>query len=742
MESAEASVHSGLPRDRRPPPGGWVLDAPRIVHSIVNVQPQGELFHLQSFSDEYHQLVQDQKDADPYDAYFGAGEEREELERQMAAKVDTWEETELVNNIFGDPTVLGLLQEWHEERLGRGSTAAAGGVRQRVGDMRPTWSSLFGKVDGVTELGDPSNLHLKGRFTPHVGRPLSMGDDNVRRLLSSAERGRKRVPFVSGRGGGKPRAVMKSAKGPRVSKKAREASKKAGEASKEAGEASKETGEASKETGEASKESMTDSQTHSEGQGHQRNQGSGEGASTVPAATSTLSSADTNPSSSRTGRSRAGTSSASSIPDGMSLEEYAKLQKDAQLIEQLAEQRAQEEIEKRMAKTSLETRFQKCSMMIEDSTLESLSLRSQVLLPIQHRQPLNLAPPQPPRFSLPFVPIIEKELIISAAIYNARRPDRKMQEFMFLGSQRLSALRDAFECASDVDAREWEDYPEVSDLQNTAERKTSNSFFFIEGIFYTDTPLLRAQLEKRDELRGEASARWEELEKQRQERYQKAVGLRNNRRRELREDITLGSADRGNEDAEDDDDMDLEFDDSDIRAQMEASAYQERPIEDIAVAHQDILERVSEDYSQVILDWVSENPERRRQQGFKNLKKKYMHDTKIQDLSLRLNQPYLFVHQGDCEHILMFRDLRLFSQRHDDLNRLSYPLQVFKGKTTSHMCHMCKINKAFYVTVDDRLAGKTPCYFCEQCYDSFHYDVNGNILYDDYRVFRYQAESK
>ncbi|KAG0375585.1 small nuclear RNA activating complex, polypeptide 3 [Mortierella sp. AD032] len=708
MESEEASVHSGRPQDRRPPPGGWALDAPRIIHSIVNVLPQGKLFHLQSFSDEYHQLVQASKDTDPYDAYFGTDKEREELERQMAAKFDTWDDTELVNDMFGDPTVLGLLQEWHEERLG-GDTGAA--VNR---NLRPTWSSVFGKVDGMTELGDQSNLHLKGRFTPHAGRPVTMGDDNVRRLLSSAERGRKRVPFVSGRGGRKPQALMKSARTPRASKK----------------------------VNVASTEAAAGSQTQDELQGQRENQENDEGSSSEPKGTETMSLADTNPSNNPTSTDGAGTEilSAPSIPDGMSPEEYAQLQKDARLIEQLAEQRAQQEIENQIAKTSLESKFQKCSLMVEDSTLASLSPRSQVLLPTHQRPPLNFVPPQPPRFSRPFHPIMENELVISAAIYNARRPDQRMQEFLFLGSQRLSALRDAFECASDVDAKGWEEYPEVSNLQNTAERKTSNSFIFIEGVFYSDTPLLRARLEKRDELREEANTRWEELEKQRQERYQEAVRLRNIRRRELREVTTLGSTDRGDENIEDDDDdLDLEFDDSDLLAQMEETAYQERPIEHIAVQSEDILEKISEDYSQVILDWVADSPERRRQQGFSNLEKKYMHDTKIQDLAIRLNQPYLFVHQGDCEHILMFRDLRLFSQRHDDLNRLSYPLQVFKDKPTSHMCRMCRINKAYYVTVDDRLAGETPCYFCEQCYDRFHYDVDGNILYDDFRVFRYQT---
>lgn len=545
MEREEASVHSGRPRDRRPPPGGWVLDAPRIVHSILNVQPQGQLFRLQSFADDYRRLLQDQKDTDPYDAYFA---DNEGLEQQTAERVDTWDETELVNDIFGDPTVLGLLQEWHEERL----SSTKGPVSR---DLRPTWSSVFGKVEDVTEFGDRSNLHIKGRFTPHLGRPVSMGDDNVRRLLSSTDRGRKRVPFVSGRG--KARGSVRGAKAPRIFKKEAEA---AGTRIQDGASYS------------ASAEAPT--------------------ATTSFTATSTTGVTDTN--------SLESPSSAPPKPD-MPAAELVQLENDARLIEHLAEQRAQQEIENRITKTTLETRFQRCSLMLEDSTLESLALKSQILLPIQQRPPLNLVPPAPPRFSRPFVPIMEEELVVSVAIYNAHRPDQRMQEFLFLGSQHLSALRDAFECASDNELREWDEFSDALKVHNTADKKTSNSFFFIEGVFYSDSPLIRARLEKRNQLREEASRRLDELEKLRQERYQEAVRLRNRRRRLLREDMALGSMSRANDgtsDNGDDDDMDLEFDDSDLRAQMEASTYLEQPIENIEVENQNHLEEISEDYSQ------------------------------------------------------------------------------------------------------------------------------------------------
>ena len=545
MEREEALIHSGRPRDRRPPPGGWVLDAPRIVRSIVNVQPQGQLFRLQSFADDYRSLLQDQKDTDPYDAYFA---DNKDLEQQIAERVDTWDETELVNDIFGDPTVLGLLQEWHEERL----SSTRGPVSR---DLRPTWSSVFGKVEDVTELGDRSNLHIKGRFTPHLGRPVAMGDDNVRRLLSSTDRGRRRVPFVSGRG--KTRSSIRGVKAPRISKKEVEAA-------------------GTRMQDEASNSTSAEAPT----------------ATTISTATSTARVTDIN--------SLESSSSAPLKPD-IPAAELVQLENDARLIEHLAEQRAQQEIENRIAKTSLETRFQRCSLMLEDSTLESLALKSQSLLPIQQRPPLNLVPPAPPRFSRLFVPIMEEELVVSVAIYNAHRPDQRMQEFLFLGSQRLSALRDAFECASDNEIREWDEFSDALKVHNTADKKTSNSFFFIEGVFYSDSPLIRARLEKRNQLREEASRRLDELEKLRQERYQEAVRLRNRRRRLLREDMALGSVSRANDDAGDngdDDDMDLEFDDSDLRAQMEASTYLEQPIENIEVENQNRLEEISEDYSQ------------------------------------------------------------------------------------------------------------------------------------------------
>ncbi|KAG0317675.1 hypothetical protein BGZ99_006167 [Dissophora globulifera] len=65
---------------------------------------------------------------------------------------------------------------------------------------------------------------------------------------------------------------------------------------------------------------------------------------------------------------------------------------------------------------------------------------------------------------------------------------------------------------------------------------------------------------------------------------------------------------------------------------------------------------------------------------------------------------------------------------------------MFKAKVNRHKCSMRHINSAFCETLDSCLAGKTPVYFCERCYDLFHYGSSGNILYDDFKVFEYSPK--
>lgn len=59
----------------------------------------------------------------------------------------------------------------------------------------------------------------------------------------------------------------------------------------------------------------------------------------------------------------------------------------------------------------------------------------------------------------------------------------------------------------------------------------------------------------------------------------------------------------------------------------------------------------------VIIDWAKD-PQRRKCPGLGLFTSKRMEDVVFEDLKVKLGYPYLYCHQGNCEHLLIFTDLR------------------------------------------------------------------------------------
>ncbi|XP_057490973.1 snRNA-activating protein complex subunit-like [Actinidia eriantha] len=108
------------------------------------------------------------------------------------------------------------------------------------------------------------------------------------------------------------------------------------------------------------------------------------------------------------------------------------------------------------------------------------------------------------------------------------------------------------------------------------------------------------------------------------------------------------------------------------------------------------------------------------------------------DLRLRIGGGYLYCHQGNCEHSVVIRDMRLIHPN-DAQNWKVYPIVMFQLQERFKKCSVCKIYRAEKVTVDDKWAKKNPCYFCKNCYYLLHY-ANGSLLYDEFSVFDYFHE--
>ncbi|KAI9189582.1 hypothetical protein H9P43_001015 [Blastocladiella emersonii ATCC 22665] len=111
-----------------------------------------------------------------------------------------------------------------------------------------------------------------------------------------------------------------------------------------------------------------------------------------------------------------------------------------------------------------------------------------------------------------------------------------------------------------------------------------------------------------------------------------------------------------------------------------------------------------------------------------------MESTPLDAVPLRINEPYVLVHQGACEHLVIVQNIRLWNPVADP-PETSYPRTTFKRHTRRQRCTVCDYRAARYVTRGDRHAVANPCRWCAECYTAFHYARDGvTLLYDDFVV--------
>ena len=71
------------------------------------------------------------------------------------------------------------------------------------------------------------------------------------------------------------------------------------------------------------------------------------------------------------------------------------------------------------------------------------------------------------------------------------------------------------------------------------------------------------------------------------------------------------------------------------------------------VFYNDMRDSSCKDYSKLIIEWAKD-PGR----GLPSYSAKKMEETIFYDLELRIGAPYVYVHQGECEHVIMVSDIR------------------------------------------------------------------------------------
>ncbi|ORX55855.1 hypothetical protein BCR36DRAFT_409909 [Piromyces finnis] len=142
-------------------------------------------------------------------------------------------------------------------------------------------------------------------------------------------------------------------------------------------------------------------------------------------------------------------------------------------------------------------------------------------------------------------------------------------------------------------------------------------------------------------------------------------------------------------------------------------------------------DNIKDYYSSNIINWVYKK-KRYLQPGLGRFISKSMDDVRFVDLSIRLNFPYLYIHHNNCKHIMIFTNVRLIHKT-DDHHIRNYPKLVYKGWVRNYKCKLCSNKLAKWVTYDDLYATDNPCIWCQDCFDSFHKDKDGNFIYKDFK---------
>ncbi|CAO4369551.1 unnamed protein product [Caenorhabditis nigoni] len=100
-----------------------------------------------------------------------------------------------------------------------------------------------------------------------------------------------------------------------------------------------------------------------------------------------------------------------------------------------------------------------------------------------------------------------------------------------------------------------------------------------------------------------------------------------------------------------------------------------------------------------------------------------MVDKKLGELVCRLGQPYVYIHQGVCEHLVVFNDLFLRDESHENV---VFPRRLVERNFRRIACDICKAASATWMLLEhENLLPSSPGYLCSSCYKEFCFDVHG-----------------
>ncbi|KAH7108046.1 snRNA-activating protein of 50kDa MW C terminal-domain-containing protein [Auriculariales sp. MPI-PUGE-AT-0066] len=98
--------------------------------------------------------------------------------------------------------------------------------------------------------------------------------------------------------------------------------------------------------------------------------------------------------------------------------------------------------------------------------------------------------------------------------------------------------------------------------------------------------------------------------------------------------------------------------------------------------------------------------------------------TPLSSLNLRINEPYYFLHQGNCSHLLMFDLIRA---PHADDPKEGYPQTLHVSPSNIQICRVCAKSPASLAVANDFRLGETPSVVCKTCWAALGMPKNPEI---------------
>ncbi|RZC43067.1 snRNA-activating protein complex subunit 3 [Asbolus verrucosus] len=133
------------------------------------------------------------------------------------------------------------------------------------------------------------------------------------------------------------------------------------------------------------------------------------------------------------------------------------------------------------------------------------------------------------------------------------------------------------------------------------------------------------------------------------------------------------------------------------------------------------------DYSLPILEWTKEK-------NIQNLQSKSIENVPLSSLTPRFGYPYLYMHQGDCEHLLVFADAKLLDND-DCLHSQCYPHVLKLNRKANKMCFMCTVSFAKWICIDSDRLPQNKVFMCTECCKAYNY-IDGEKI-GNFKLYPY-----